>query len=252
MTTSSASDSPTSTRRRASPYNAVPSGRGANGSLIIQPASSSFTSPSLPGAGTTVTAKSCESSPLKSPTAKEGAGPVVKAPLKMRPTAPPTSAASGGGCDALTDSAAAGITFSPGTVGADSAGGGGASATAACRRVDEPAQAADSAHAATTDRISAGVKVLLDILLSSMNFRRGGPGAAPVREMTAPGRIGDSERLQERDDLCLLLGGQRVEGVARRGGLPRVALDRLVEGERQPVMHQQRARAHAPERRRAE
>src|SRR5262245_13245033 len=61
------------------------------------------------------------------------------------------------------------------------------------------------------------------------------------------------ERQQERDDVRPRGGRQSVEGVSReRATGPRVALDRIVEGGRQPVVHQLGTRADAPERRSAQ
>src|SRR5262245_66554653 len=58
------------------------------------------------------------------------------------------------------------------------------------------------------------------------------------------------ERQQEIDDVRPRCGRQSVEVVSRdRATNTRVALDRIVEGERQPVVHQLRTRADAPQRR---
>src|SRR5215207_9978615 len=59
-----------------------------------------------------------------------------------------------------------------------------------------------------------------------------------------------SEGFEEGDELPLLRRGEQLVVVDERRGLARVAQDGLAEGQREAVVHQPRARPHAPERRR--
>src|SRR5262245_1768861 len=123
------------------------------------------------------------------------------------------------------------------------------------------AQLSERMHAPATTATGADVKSLIQvwfIVSSCLGGRSLGAGGSPRQSAGSLLRViclltlkpVTSQRLQELNKIRLLGGRQVVKKVPRECAAgTRVALNCLVEGERQPVVHQHRASAHTPQRR---
>src|SRR5262245_57217570 len=172
---------------------------------------------------------------------------MVTAPLNTRSTACSTSAGlAGGSSGALLTAAAFAVDTGAGGSGFSSTRGGGV-----LEQLDERRQAITAKNRqANPDGLRKIVKrvsecsevrlfFICHISYAICHMKYG------IWHMATP-----LERIQKRDDIRPLGGGQRVEVVSReRATDTRVALDRIVEAERQSVMHQLGPCTDAPERR---